>query len=70
MEKAVKITTIVCSCNCFVALMGFYFSNSNFASGKTVSAEGRSSLKVVPDLVTIYFNVETNVTDAKSAKGC
>ncbi len=68
MEKAVKITTIVAVAIVLVALMGFYFSNSNFASGKTVSAEGRSSLKVVPDLVTIYFNVETNGTDAKSAK--
>jgi len=68
-NNSVKITWIIAGTVLILALLvvGLFFSLMP-ASGNTISAQGYSSLKVDPDLVTIYFNIETRGVTAKEAK--
>ncbi len=47
----------------YLAINGFVNKNTN-----QVTVDGQSSIKVTPDLVTVYFNVETNGSTAVDAK--
>jgi hypothetical protein len=68
MEKSVQITMVIVGAVLLLALIGV-FSYGYFAGDKkTVSSDGVSQISAMPDLVTIYFNVETKGTDAKEAK--
>lgn len=70
MEKQVKITLIisvaVLLAICLVGL-GIY-KVVNPINGQVITVDGTSTIKVNPDLVTINFNIETNGSDAKTAK--
>ena len=68
-NNSVKITLIIAGTVILLALMLGLFINGlvNFNSN-TVSVNGQSTIKVTPDLVTVYFNVQTNGTSAKEAK--
>lgn len=68
-NNSVKITVIIAGTIILLALMLGLFINGlvNFNSN-TVNVDGQSTIKVTPDLVTIYFNVQTNGTNAKEAK--
>jgi uncharacterized protein YggE len=71
MESGVKISLIIAGTIIILALLGavmLYQFYPHQISGKTISVEGNSLVKVTPDLVTVYFNVETNRTTAKEAK--
>ena len=71
MDNGVKITFIITGTILVLALLGAYMFYSLIPAqytGQTISVEGNSVIKVIPDLVTIYFNVETNGTTAKQAK--
>ena len=70
MEKQVKITLIisvaVLLAICIIGLGAYKLVNP--VSGQVITVDGSSTIKVVPDLVTINFNIETNGSDAKIAK--
>jgi len=68
MEKSVQITTIIVSAVIVLALIGVYFSTQMNPMGNTVNVQGSSEIKATPDLVTIYFTVETTGTTAAEAK--
>lgn len=71
MESGVKITFIITGTILVLALLGvfmFYQLIPAQYTGQTISVNGNSVIKVTPDLVTVYFNVETNGTTAKEAK--
>ncbi len=69
MNNSVKITLIIAGTIILLALIGYGFVYGMMnANSNTVSVNGQSTIKVSPDLVTIYFNVETNGTSAKEAK--
>ena len=69
MEKSVAITLIIVLGIVFVAFLGFLvFINLNPSITNTVSVNGQSSIDVTPDLVTVYFNVETKADTAQEAK--
>jgi uncharacterized protein YggE len=71
MESGVKIALIVSAAIILVALIGayaFYQVIPHPYNGNTISVNGNSVIKVTPDIVTVYFNVETNGTTAKEAK--
>jgi uncharacterized protein len=69
MEKSIKITIIVAITLVALALIGvFTVFQMPFAGGNVITVDGTSSIKVSPDIVSVYFNVETNGTTAKDAK--
>ena len=69
MDKSVKITLIIAVAIVVLALIGYIFINNLVNAGSnTVSVDGQSTIKVTPDIVTVYFNVQTNGSTAKEAK--
>jgi len=64
MESSVKITSIIVSAVIFLVLVGIvvYFQ---VKPTQTVTVSGISTVKAVPDLVSIYFNIETEGETAK-----
>lgn len=67
MEKSIKITAIVMfGIILSVLIISNSFGNSSF-SGKTVNAEGIAQIKAMPDLVSVYFNVETKGKTSENA---
>jgi uncharacterized protein YggE len=66
MEKSVQITLIIASAAIILALIGvnYFFQLSPTA---TVSANGEAQIKATPDLVGIYFNLETSGKTSKEA---
>jgi uncharacterized protein YggE len=73
-NNAIVITIIISVVILILAgLFLFAFKPMGYSSGKTVTVQGISDIKVMPDLVTVYFNIETkgktsaNATAANSA---
>jgi uncharacterized protein YggE len=69
MEKSVKITLIIVTALVVLALIGTFtiMQLTNLGSNR-ITTQGYSTINVNPDLVTIFFNIETNGTSAKEAK--
>jgi len=69
MEKSVKITLIIVVGIIIMALLGYLaLTRMNpVTQGNTVSADGQAVIKAVPDLVSIYFNVETTAQTSSEA---
>jgi uncharacterized protein YggE len=67
MEKSVKITSIIAGTIILLALIEVLMFNQ-LLPGQIISVQGNSVIKVTPDLVSVYFNAETNGTTAKEAK--
>lgn len=68
-DNSVKITGIIAVTLVVVALIGFFAFNSlTGTNAKTIETDGMASIKVNPDVVSIYFNVETKGATAAEAK--
>ena len=67
-NNSVKITGMIIVGVLLVMLIGTYAFFAASSSRETITATGISSITVVPDLVSVYFNIETNGSDAKNAK--
>ena len=66
MEKSVKITLIIAIA---VVVLGIIVSNSLPANGKnTISVNGQSQIEVIPDVIVVYFGVETEGATSKEAE--
>jgi len=57
-DNSVKITGIIVIGIIILALIGLIFFNS-LSPNNTISSNGYSTVKVLPDFVSIYFNVQT-----------
>jgi hypothetical protein len=68
MESSVKITLIIVAAVILLVFGGGYalFQMSN-VNANTVSVNGVSNIKATPDLVSIYFNAQTNGSTSKEA---
>lgn len=66
-DNSVKITGMIVGAVLIVALLAFY-GFSKTVSGESVSSNGIASVEVVPDLVSVYFSVETKGDNSKEAK--
>jgi len=66
-NDSVKITWIIVGTVIVLAIVALVVFLS-LRPGTTISTSGQSVVKAIPDLVTIYFNVETNGTNATDAK--
>lgn len=67
MEKSVKITTIIVAGVLLIALMIYSFANS-VTSNDVLRVQGSSTVEATPDLVTVYFEVETTGDTSAEAK--
>jgi uncharacterized protein YggE len=67
MESSVKITLIIVSAVILLALIGVAVYLQGRA-GNTMDVQGIAQIKAVPDLVSVYFSVDTNASTAKEAK--
>lgn len=70
MEKGVKITLLVCATIIVVAVIG-YLAFNQFAPqdySDTVNVQGQGMVKAVPDLITIYYQIEVQGATSKEAK--
>lgn len=69
MEKAVKITLIISVAVLLIVFGGITYVKSILAPvSNTVSAIGESKIKVVPDVTSVYFFVETKDKSAETTK--
>jgi len=71
-DKSVLITLIIVGGVLILGVMGFIFANSTVYA-KTVSSTGTATIEVVPDLVVVYFNIQTtgstsSVADDKNSE--
>lgn len=67
MENSIKITLIILIGVFLLALLGIgvYFRAN---PSDTLKSSGVAEVKVVPDILSVYFSVETNGSTAKEAK--
>ena len=66
MNKSVQITVVIVIGVIVMGILGMIAIRS-FSQTNTVTGQGISRLKVTPDLVTVYFNVETRGETSKEA---
>lgn len=66
MDNSIKITLIIISAVIFLAFIGLlvYFYIRPIT---TITVDGKSSIEVIPDLVTVYMTIETNGSTTKEA---
>ena len=68
LDNSVLITLIIVCGVIFLALIGIgFFSSIN--PSNTITSQGSSSIKVLPDIVSVYFNVQTQGATASEANG-
>ena len=67
MEKSVQKTLIITGAIVFLALIGLYMF-SGLLPTNTITANGQATITAEPDLVGIYFNVQTTADTAQEAK--
>ncbi len=68
MEKSVQITGIIVLGVVIVSLLGYTaFSSLVPSTSNTISANGEAQVEIVPDLVGVYFNVQTKGTTSQEA---
>jgi len=59
--------------NCCCCIGNSYFCHKQVwhwdpASGKSVTVEGVSTIKALPDVISVYFSIETNGSTSAEAK--
>lgn len=68
MDKSVQITLIIVAAVIIVALIGVYaFFQVIPSTNNTITVQGVSQVKAMPDLVSVYFSVETSGSTSKEA---
>jgi len=66
-DRKVLITGIIVLGVIILALILVSFLNNSSGYNNTISSTGESTIKVLPDFVTVYFNVQTNGLTASEA---
>ena len=66
-ENSIIITSIIAVVVIAIALI-LVFTLRPSSAGNTVNVQGMATVKAMPDLVTVYFNVETKADTAVEAK--
>ena len=67
MEKSVQITMIIVGAVVILTLLGFAMISQVLPSN-TIRVDGESNVEVMPDLVGVYFNIQTFAGSATEAK--
>ena len=67
LQKSVQITLIIVAAAIVLAIIGVVAFKYNSLSN-TIQVNGQSTIDVAPDLMTVYFNVDTKGTTSKVAE--
>jgi hypothetical protein len=67
-DKSIQITLIIAGTILLVTLLGYIALNQFMPAKDVLTSNGIAELKAMPDIVAIYFSVETNGTTATEAK--
>jgi len=67
LNKSVQITLIIAVAVVILAVIGIIYFNSN-STANTIQVNGQASTKVSPDLISVYFNVDTKGSTSKLAE--
>ena len=67
MEKSVQITSLIVVGAIILAIIVVFGINGISTTQNTVSVAGQSTVEVMPDLVSVYFSVDTKGTTSKEA---
>lgn len=68
MEKSVQMTLIIVVALLIISGIAALLILQGKVPSNTVSVQGQATLKVDPDIVTVYFTAETNASTAQEAK--
>ena len=68
LEKSVQITLMIIGAVVILTLAGMYFYKTNFSTANTIAVNGQGVEKVTPDLISVYFNVETKGSTSSTAE--
>jgi hypothetical protein len=66
LDKSVQITLIIVGTIILLAIAGIILFKSN-STENTITIQGEAITKVAPDLITVYFNIETKGGTSKEA---
>ncbi len=66
MEKSVQKTLVVMAGIVAILLIGI-LAYSNFSSANTVTGNGQATIKVIPDVVSVYFSIDTKAATSAEA---
>lgn len=67
LNKSVQITLIIAVAVVVLAVIGIIYFNSN-STANTIQVNGQATTKVSPDLISVYFNVDTKGATSKLAE--
>jgi len=69
MKDSIQVSLIVAATLIVLALIGTYviFQIIPVRAGTTISSQGTADIKAMPDLITLYFNIETKGTTANES---
>lgn len=68
LQKSVQITLIISIAVIILVIAGISFFKSN-STDDTIRVNGQAIEKATPDLITVYFNVDTKGNTSKEAEG-
>jgi hypothetical protein len=66
-NNAVAITSIIAVTVIVIVLLALFVFVPMFSTNNTISVQGISDIKVLPDMVAVYFNVQANGTTSSQA---
>jgi hypothetical protein len=67
MQKSVQITLIIAAAIVMLGILAFIFFRFN-STDNTIQVNGQATSEVTPDLITVYFSIETTGTTLKEAE--
>ena len=68
MDKSVQITLIIVIGAIVLASLGFIAFSSVMPAQNTVTGNGQATIDATPDLVKVYFNVDTKAKTSQEAR--
>src|SRR5271157_4891541 len=66
-NHAIIITSILAGTIIILALLALFVFIPMFSSTNTMTVDGTSTIKVLPDIVAVSFNIQTNGTNSSAA---
>lgn len=67
LDKSVQITLIIVVGIIILAILGYIVFSSIIPASNTISVNGQSEIEAFPDLVGVYFNIETQGSTSEEA---
>jgi len=66
-NNAIIVTSIIAGAIIMIALLAMFVFVPMFSTTNAMTVQGTSTIKVLPDMVSVYFNIQTNGTTSAAA---